>query len=142
MSSGFRPRFAVEAGFLILLAVGAGLADLRPLLIVAVVAAGWVLVALLEVALWRAETRPAPPVVYTEPQAEPEPEPEFPPEPLEQIAEPELEPEAYPLRADAGEEPSEEAEAYTTVLREEQAAEDAESAPVEVVGEAAGERGE
>ena len=42
------PRFAVEAGFLILLAVGAGLADLRPRVIVIVMAIAWFLVALIE----------------------------------------------------------------------------------------------
>src|SRR4029450_12140597 len=38
-------RFALEALFLILLAVGAGLADLRPLVIVLVMAGAWGLVA-------------------------------------------------------------------------------------------------
>ncbi|MDQ2985070.1 MAG: hypothetical protein M3R70_14290 [Actinomycetota bacterium] len=42
------PRFALEALFLILLAVGAGLADLRPAAIVLVMLVAWVLVALLE----------------------------------------------------------------------------------------------
>jgi hypothetical protein len=42
------PRFAVEAGFLVLLAVGAGIADLRPRVIVIVMAIAWVLVALVE----------------------------------------------------------------------------------------------
>src|SRR4029453_6350901 len=41
-------RFALEALFLILLAVGAGLADLRPLVIVLVMAGAWVLVGLVE----------------------------------------------------------------------------------------------
>jgi|SRR5919108_3357641 hypothetical protein len=43
------PRFALEAGFLILLAVGAGLADLEWEAIVAVMAGGWVLVSIIEV---------------------------------------------------------------------------------------------
>jgi hypothetical protein len=42
------PRFALEAGFLILLAVALGLADLDTLTIVAVMAVAWLLVALIE----------------------------------------------------------------------------------------------
>lgn len=42
------PRFALEAGFLIALAVAAGIADLRPQLIVLVMAIAWLLVALIE----------------------------------------------------------------------------------------------
>ena len=45
---------AIEWAFLILLAVGAGIADLRPLLIVLVMAIGWVLVMLVELLAWRA----------------------------------------------------------------------------------------
>ena len=56
---GFAPRFALEAGFLILLGVGAGYADLRPAVIVALLAGGWVLVALVELAVWRSQARPA-----------------------------------------------------------------------------------
>jgi hypothetical protein len=41
-------RFALEALFLVLLAVGAGFADLRPALIVLVMAVAWVLVAVVE----------------------------------------------------------------------------------------------
>jgi hypothetical protein len=48
MPGRFGPRFALEAGFLILLAVAAGFAHLRPTVIVLVMAAAWVLVALLE----------------------------------------------------------------------------------------------
>jgi hypothetical protein len=42
------PRFALEAVFLILLAVGLGLADLDWVVIVAVMAGGWALVSLIE----------------------------------------------------------------------------------------------
>jgi hypothetical protein len=42
------PRFALEAAFLILLAVGAGLADLKPTVIVLVMVAAWVIVAVIE----------------------------------------------------------------------------------------------
>lgn len=43
-----RVRFAAEAGFLILVAVGAALAELRPLAIIILMACAWVLVALIE----------------------------------------------------------------------------------------------
>src|SRR5215218_5182054 len=114
-------RFALEALFLILLAVGAGLADLRPLVIVLVMAGAWVLVAIVEFTAERSasaqlsyllprEAAPpeedervewplpeertvvAPPEQRLEPQPEPEPEPAEPePEP-----EPEHEPEPEP----------------------------------------------
>jgi hypothetical protein len=42
------PRFALEAAFLILLAVGAGLANLSPTAIVLVMVAAWVIVAVIE----------------------------------------------------------------------------------------------
>src|SRR5689334_12568048 len=61
------PRFAVEAAFLILLAVGLGLADEDWVVIVVVMAAGWALVSVIELvasrrptSVWRAE--PAAPV--------------------------------------------------------------------------------
>jgi hypothetical protein len=124
MPGGFAPRFAIEAGFLVLLGVGAGIADLRPVKIVAVLVAGWLLVSLVELAVWRAQSRPA--AAFVPPPAEPAPE-------VEAEAEVEAEPvhgwpvdeepseadEAYPLRADAGEEPSGEGEAYTRVLESE-----------------------
>ena len=111
MPGGFAPRFAVEAGFLILLGVGAGYADVRPIAIVALLAGGWLLVALLELAVWRSQARPMaayvpPPPPPPEPEPEPGPTPEEPPA-IE---------EDYPLRADAGEAPSEEVEAYTRVM--------------------------
>jgi len=43
----------LEAGFLILLAVVVGLADLRPALIILVMAIGWLLVSLIEYLAWR-----------------------------------------------------------------------------------------
>ncbi|MGZ4439180.1 MAG: hypothetical protein ACXVZN_02255 [Gaiellaceae bacterium] len=51
-------RFALEAGFLVLLALGAGLADLRPLYIVIIMAAAWVLVALAELTSERIDRSP------------------------------------------------------------------------------------
>jgi hypothetical protein len=96
------PRFAVEAAFLILLAVGLGLADQSWVVIVAVMAGGWALVSLIElVASRRATTqwsyaRDAP---AEEPALAEEPaEPALPPEP----AEPELaQPPVVPIEAAA-----------------------------------------
>ena len=51
-------RFALEVGFLVLLALGAGLADLRPLYIVIIMAAAWVLVALAELTAERIDRSP------------------------------------------------------------------------------------
>jgi hypothetical protein len=68
-------RFALEALFLVALALAAGLADLRPLYIVAVMAGAWVLVSLAEMAADRVDRSPlsyllpAPP-----PESEEEPE--------------------------------------------------------------------
>ena len=116
MPGAFAPRFAIEAGFLILLGVGAGYADLRPAVIVGLVAAGWVLVALIELAIWRSQVRPAtgsaPPATGpVEDEEEPElaPELELPP-PSDEAGD------EYPLRPDAADAPSEEVEAYTRIL--------------------------
>ena len=114
MPGGFAPRFAIEAGFLILLGVGAGLADLRTPVIVALLAGGWLIVSLIELAAWRAERRPLAPVTTPSP---PEPEPEEVGWPVEEhVAEPMEADEPYPLRAGAGEAPSDEVEEYTRVL--------------------------
>jgi len=59
MGGGFAPRFAFEAAFLILLAVGAGFANLRPVVIVAVMAGGWLIVTLIEYFAWRAASQAA-----------------------------------------------------------------------------------
>jgi hypothetical protein len=117
MPARLGPRFAIEAFFLIALAVGVAYADLAGKWIVAVMAGGWLVVALLELSaerIWaaappwrrpyyvpasppRAEPVAAPPLpAAVEPQpeaeAEPEPEPELEPE-LEPAAELEQEPE-------------------------------------------------
>jgi hypothetical protein len=60
MTDGYAGRFVVEATFLILLAVGVGVADERPLVIVAVMAAGWLLVSLIELLAWRSSRPPSP----------------------------------------------------------------------------------
>ncbi len=52
---GFTPRFAFEVVFLILLAVAAGLAELRPLVIGLVMGGAWVIVTLIEWLAWRHE---------------------------------------------------------------------------------------
>jgi outer membrane biosynthesis protein TonB len=100
-------RFALEALFLVLLAIGAGLADLRPGFIVLVMAVAWLLVAIVE---FTAERISASPLTYLLPQrAEPpvdEPEADWPmpeertvvapPEPREPEPEPEPEPDQEP----------------------------------------------
>ena len=53
MPTALGPRFVLEAGFLVLLAVVVGLADLEPLLIVLVMLVGWLLVSLIEYFAWR-----------------------------------------------------------------------------------------
>jgi hypothetical protein len=53
MPAAIGPRFVLEAGFLVLLAVVVGIADLDPLLIVLVMAIGWLLVSLIEYLAWR-----------------------------------------------------------------------------------------
>jgi hypothetical protein len=102
--AGFAPRFALEAGFLILLGAGAGYADLRPAAIVAILGGGWILVSLVELAVWRAQARPPVAAYGPEPALD-----EDAPAPVEDGRE-------YPLRPDAGDAPSEEVEAYTRVL--------------------------
>jgi hypothetical protein len=78
MPEGLVARMAIEWGFLILLAVGAAVADLSPWQIVGVMAAGWVLVVLVELVAWRAR----PGYVVTEPVEGPPPAAEEPgPEP-------------------------------------------------------------
>ncbi|MDX6507276.1 MAG: hypothetical protein QOG06_1920 [Gaiellaceae bacterium] len=95
-------RFALEALFLVLLAIGAGLADLRPALIVLVMAVAWVLVAAAEFTAERiARTplsyllpqRPEAPAAEDESAAWPMPEERTVVAPPEQPPEPEPEPE-------------------------------------------------
>jgi hypothetical protein len=110
MPGAFAPRFAIEVAFLILLGVGAGYADLRPAVIVGLLAGGWVLVSLIELAIWRSQARPAssPPAAIGAAEDEPAFEPEA-------DASPETD-DDYPLRSDAGDARSEEVEAYTRIL--------------------------
>jgi predicted lipid-binding transport protein (Tim44 family) len=53
MPGALGPRFALEAGFLILLAVVLGFADLSPLLIILIMGLAWVLVSMIEYFAWR-----------------------------------------------------------------------------------------
>lgn len=112
---GFVPRFALEAGFLILLGVGAGYADLRPAAIVAIVGGGWILVALVELAVWRAQAHPAPVHASLAEPEEEAPDPALAPPVSGEPGAAEADPD-YPLRVDAGDAPSEEVEAYTRII--------------------------
>jgi hypothetical protein len=126
MPGGFATRFVLEAGFLLLLGAGAGYADLRAVVITALLAGGWLVVSLVEVAAWRVQSRPAAiwvaPSGRSEPEVAEESEPEPEPEPPAEVG--------YPLRVGAGEAASDEVEAYTRVLGDrpenEPAADDAE----------------
>ena len=104
-------RFALEALFLVLLAVGTGLAHLRPLYIVGVMAAAWILVALAELTAERIERSPLS-YLLPQPRVEDEEEPErvFGPRPeertivapLEPEGEKDEEPAAQPLVRESG----------------------------------------
>ena len=78
MQGGLGPRFALEAGFLIAVAIAAGVAELSATTIVIVMAVAWLLVCLFELAVWAEGPRfPAfrsERVVVEEP-VEPTPEP-------------------------------------------------------------------
>ena len=52
MQGGLGPRFALEAGFLIAVAIAAGVAQLSATAIVAIMAVAWLLVCLFELAVW------------------------------------------------------------------------------------------
>jgi hypothetical protein len=104
------PRFLIEAGFIVAVAVVAGIADLSTWSIIGVVAGAWILVALVELALWarHAPSRSrAPAAAVAAPGASPPPvevtpEPVRTPEPPKLAAapppppEPESEPEPEP----------------------------------------------
>ena len=83
MQGGFGPRFALEAAFLVALAIGAGVAELSATTIVVVMAVAWLLVCLFELAVWAEGPRfPAfrrkrvEVEEITEEDVEPEPQPE------------------------------------------------------------------
>jgi hypothetical protein len=52
VQGGFGARFALEAGFLIAVAVALGVAQLSPAVILIVMAVAWLLVCLFELAVW------------------------------------------------------------------------------------------
>ena len=127
------PRFLVEAGFIIAVAVVAGVAKLSTVWIVVVMAVAWLIVAAVEIAISRrrspaaarpAAAEPAPEpaplpaasVVVPTPEPEqprpqivavPEPEPEPEPEPGPAAAEPEPEPETVVAFVPRNQEPRE-----------------------------------
>jgi len=117
-------RFALEALFLVLLAIGAGLADLRPAVIVLVMAVAWVLVALIE---FTAERIAASPTSYLLP-ASPQPEegeaervPWLPPEERTVVAPPERPPEPEPEpEAESKPQPEPEQEPEPEVVEEQE----------------------
>lgn len=110
----FGPRFLIEAGFIIAVAVVAGIEHVGTWSIIGLVAAAWILVALVEMGLWarhakarrpareRLEPPPEPPVVRPpHPVPTPVRTPEPPmiaavPPPPEQKPEPEPQPEPEP----------------------------------------------
>lgn len=114
-------RFALEALFLVLLAIGAGLADLRPALILLVMAVAWVLVAVVEFTAERIAASPTSYLLPTPAQPEegepervfwPRPEertvvapPQRPAEPEAVEPEPEPEPAEEPVQEEKAEEP-------------------------------------
>jgi len=102
-------RFALEALFLVVLAVAAGLAHLRPLYIVIVMAAAWLLVALAELTAERIDRSP---VSYLLPTAKREEEEEEEAEEEERIFRPRPEERTVvaPPERPEGREPEEEPE--------------------------------
>lgn len=85
------PRFLLEAGFIVAVAVVAGVADLSTWAIIGIVAAAWIVVALVELGVWARNARrrglaPQGP----DPSSSPEPMVSRPPKPNH---EPEAEPE-------------------------------------------------
>jgi hypothetical protein len=73
MPAALGPRFALEASFLILLAIVVGLADRGATLIVVVMTAGWLLVSLIEYFAWRQTLGVAPVRRYDAVEAPPPP---------------------------------------------------------------------
>jgi hypothetical protein len=128
MPAAVGPRFVLEAGFLVLLAVVVGFADLDPPLIILVMTVGWLLVSLIEYFAWRQtrtlamsgfeDDRPAPAmreeVVEDVPPPPPQPPPPPPPVEEETIVVPpaaEAPAEAPPAEEPSAEKPPAEPEA-------------------------------
>jgi hypothetical protein len=85
VEGGIGRRFVLEVAFLIALAIGVGVADLSATTIVLVMALGWLLVCLFELAVWA--EGPRLPIVHREAEVE-EPPAEEPAE-VTEIHEPE-----------------------------------------------------
>jgi hypothetical protein len=104
-------RFALEALFLVLLAIGAGLANLRPLIIVLVMGGAWALVALAELSVERMGRTPVSYLPLASADDEEEPQDVFGPRPEERtiVAPPAQEPAASEVLAPVEESPEEEA---------------------------------
>jgi hypothetical protein len=84
VQGGLGLRFVLEAGFLIAVAIAAGVAELSATAIVAVMAVAWLLVCLFELAVWSEGPR-FPTFVRSVEEAEPDApasESEAPPEPV------------------------------------------------------------
>src|SRR5919198_4397411 len=76
MPGGLGPRFLIEAGFLVAVAVGAGFARLGTVTIILVMAGAWLLMAAVEWVISRSRARPAPQAVVAPAEAlEPRREP-------------------------------------------------------------------
>jgi hypothetical protein len=106
------PRFLIQAGFIIAVAVVAGIERAGTWTIIGLVAASWILVAIVELGLWarhartrasvaeepapRLEPRPEPPVVVQRPEPEPVPVPTLAPPRIAVAPPPEPEPEPEP----------------------------------------------
>jgi hypothetical protein len=68
VEGGIGRRFVLEVAFLIALAIGVGVADLSAATIVLVMALGWLLVCLFELAVWA--EGPRFPIVHRQPEVE------------------------------------------------------------------------
>lgn len=99
MGGGLGLRFVLEAGFLIAVAIAAGVAELSATAIVAVMAGAWLLVCLFELAVWA--EGPRFPSATRERAAAEEPVPEE-PVPEEQAEVSDAEPVAASADADGG----------------------------------------
>jgi hypothetical protein len=97
------PRLLTEVGLIVAVAVVAGIADLSTWAIIGVVAAAWILVALVELGVWarRGAKRKSAPAREPEPEPEPESAPAPPPVVVRPapVHEPEPEPEPEPAVA-------------------------------------------
>jgi len=78
----FGPRFLIQAGFIIAVAVVAGIERVGTWSIIGLVAAAWILVALVEIGLWVRHAKERRPAAARERLPAPEPVPMPEPEPI------------------------------------------------------------